>query len=89
MRLGAAATPPFSYTAVAVWDSPSWVMVFFTDRAFPLRVQISWNSTTVSPAGEENERRDVMTSVAPSKRASPVSVIPSGASTVTRVPSSL
>ena len=78
-----------SYAALAAWDSPSWVTVFFTVRTLPLTTQVSLNSATVSPAGEENDRRDVMTSATPSNLASPVSVIPAGASTLTLIPSSL
>src|SRR5687767_6003913 len=80
---------PLSYAALAAWDSPSWVTVFFTVRTLPLTTQVSLNSTTVSPAGDGNDRRDVMTSTAPSNLASPFSVIPSGASTLTLLPSSL
>ena len=51
--------------------------------------RISVNSTTVSPTGETNDRRDLTARVAPSNLASPVSMMPSGASTLTRLPSSL
>src|SRR5688500_15609693 len=55
----------------------------------PLSVQTSLKSTTVSPSGDVNDRRDVITMVDPSNFASPDSVIPDGALIDTLLPSSL
>jgi hypothetical protein len=46
-------------------------------------------STTTSPAGDEKDRREVMTRFEPFSIAWPVSVIPAGACTFTLLPSSL
>jgi hypothetical protein len=74
---------------MAVSVTPLIVCVASTIKSSPRKLYTSRNSAVMTPAGESNDRFDVITNRSPSHPARAVIVIPPALGTVTSLPSTL